>query len=262
MTISLLPEDFDDHVNVAVRAFWAGRSGATSQRKQGGTRDNVVGGQNMNGFVDLVDHVAIHCGLPADAVHVSKGKVALPGFFRATKDWDAVVIHKQRLLGVFEFKSQVGSIGNNFNNRSEEVIGSAADLWVAHHQGAYGHRPAPRADALEESPALLNPIYQSDPRPPFVGWLMLLEESERSLTEVRCAEPHFSVFSEFKGASYARRYQLLCERLVERRLYSAAALELSVAGTETCRPLSAATSIRNLFAEFAGRVLAAGETTG
>ena len=70
----------------------------------------------------------------------------------------------------------------------------------------------------------------------------------------------FSVFPEFKGASYARRYQLLCERLVERRLYSAAALELTPTGGNTCRPLSAATSIRNLFAEFAGRLLAAGET--
>jgi hypothetical protein len=260
MTLSLLPEDFDERVNTAVQTFWTGRSGTLIERKQGGTRDGVVGGQNMNGFVDLVDHVAAHCGLPADAVHRKKSKVALPGFFRATKDWDAVVIHKQRLLGVFEFKSQVGSFGNNFNNRSEEVIGSAADLWVAHHLGAYGHRPTPKSDIGEGSPALLNPVYQADPRPPFVGWLMLLEECERSMTEVRCAEPHFAVFPEFKGASYARRYQLLCERLVERRLYSAAALELTPTGGDTCRPLSAATSIRNLFAEFAGRLLAAGET--
>jgi hypothetical protein len=112
----------------------------------------------------------------------------------------------------------------------------------------------------EGGPALLNPIYQSDPRPPFVGWLMLLEESEDSTNPVRCAEPHFSVFREFIGASYAGRYQLLCERLVERQLYSAAALELSVKGTSTSRPLSKATSIRNLFAEFAGRIAAAGQT--
>lgn len=260
MTVSLLPEDFDERVNSAVRAFWIGRSAVKTKRKQGGSRDSVVGGQNMNGFIDLVDRVTAHCGLPAGTVHRRKSKVALPGFFRPTKDWDAVVIHNQRLLGVFEFKSQVGSFGKNFNNRSEEVIGSAADLWVAHHQGAYGHRPKPRNDIAEDSPALLNPIYQADPRPPFVGWLMLLQECADSEREVQCAEPHFPVFPEFNGASYARRYQLLCERLVERRLYSAAALELSVAGTATCQPLSAATSIRNLFAEFAGRVLAAGET--
>lgn len=258
MTPSLLPDDFDERVRQATRTFWAGRSSAGTERTQGGTRDSVIGGKNMDGFIDLVEHVASHCGLPADAVHRQKSKVALPGFFRATKDWDAVVIHKQRLLGVFEFKSQVGSFGNNFNNRSEEVIGSAADLWVAHYLGAYGHRPAPPIAVAQSAPALLNPVYQVDPRPPFVGWLMLLEECERSTTEVRCVEPHFPVFPEFKGASYARRYQLLCERLVERRLYSAAALELTPTGKDTCKSLSPATSIKNLFAEFAGRVLAAG----
>lgn len=257
MTPSLLPEDFDERVRQATRTFWAGRSSAGTERTQGGTRDSVIGGKNMDGFIDLVEHVASHCGLPADAVHRQKSKVALPGFFRATKDWDAVVIHKQRLLGVFEFKSQVGSFGNNFNNRSEEVIGSAADLWVAHYLGAYGHRPAPPIAVAQSAPALLNPVSQVDPRPPFVGWLMLLEECERSTTEVRCVEPHFPVFPEFKGASYARRYQLLCERLVERRLYSAAALELTPTGKDTCTSLSPATSIKNLFAEFAGRVLAA-----
>lgn len=257
MTPSLLPDDFDERVRQATRTFWAGRSSAGTERTQGGTRDSVIGGKNMDGFIDLVEHVASHCGLPADAVHRQKSKVALPGFFRATKDWDAVVIHKQRLLGVFEFKSQVGSFGNNFNNRSEEVIGSAADLWVAHYLGAYGHRPAPPIAVAQSAPALLNPVYQVDPRPPFVGWLMLLEECERSTTEVRCVEPHFPVFPEFKGASYARRYQLLCERLVERRLYSAAALELTPTGKDSCKSLSPATSIKNMFAEFAGRVLAA-----
>lgn len=182
MTPSLLPDDFDERVRQATRTFWAGRSSASTERTQGGTRDSVLGGKNMDGFIDLVEHVARHCGLPADAVHRQKSKVALPGFFRATKDWDAVVIHKQRLLGVFEFKSQVGSFGNNFNNRSEEVIGSAADLWVAHYLGAYGHRPAPPSAVAQSAPALLNPVYQVDPRPPFVGWLMLLEECERSTT--------------------------------------------------------------------------------
>lgn len=89
---------------------------------------------------------------------------------------------------------------------------------------------------------------------------MLLEESTKSMTPVRCAEPHFKVFPEFQGASYARRYQLLCERLVERRLYSAAALELTPTCQHISRSLSPATSIRNLFAEFAGRLLAARET--
>jgi len=258
MSVSLLPPDFDQQVRKAVGTFWASRSSKFATRSQGGKRDSVVSGKNMAGFIDLVDRVIAHCGLPADAVHRRKFKVVLPGFFRATKDWDALVIYKTRPLGVFEFKSQVGSFGNNFNNRREEVIGSATDLWIAHHLGAYGQRPSERKDIADDAPPAINPIYQSDPRPPFVGWQVLLEDSTGSQTAVRCAEPHFKVFPEFHDASYARRYRLLCERLVERQLYSAAALELTPREGEISRALSPATSIRNLFAEFAGRVLAAG----
>jgi hypothetical protein len=86
---------------------------------------------------------------------------------------------------------------------------------------------------------------------------MLLEDCEESQMPVRCEEPHCPVFDEFRGASYAQRYQILCERLVERQLYSAAAMALSVAGSDRHEALSPATSIRNLFAEFSGRLLAA-----
>src|SRR3546814_14712888 len=80
------------------------------------------------------------------------------------------------------FKSQVGSISNNFNNRSEEVIGSAADLWVAHHHGAYSDGPRRgRRRVGENSPALLNPTFQADPRPPFIAWLMLLDRKSTRL---------------------------------------------------------------------------------
>ncbi len=253
----LLPADFDEKVSLAVVEFWLGR-GSSTRRMQGGTRDGVLAGKNMDGFVRLVAHVATHCGLESSAIRTRKSDLVLPGFFRATKNWDVLVIHKSRLLAVFEFKSQVGSFGNNFNNRSEEVIGSAADLWVAHHHGAYGAGPhRSRNMVAEYQPALLNPAIQSDPRPPFLGWLMLLEECDASQRSVRCDEPNFPVFAEFKSASYARRYQILCERLVERQLYTAAALELSSRSTPMTRALSPSTSIKNMFAEFAGKVLAA-----
>ena len=257
MSAKLLPEDFDRRMSEAVSAFWTSRGNSAPSRMQGGSRDAVVGGKNMDGFVALVGEVVRHCGLPDSAVCTRKSKVVLPGFFRATKNWDVLVIHERRLLGVFEFKSQVGSFGNNFNNRSEEVIGSAADLWVAHHHGAYSDGPRRGRNRVEEgSAALLNPAFHADPRPPFLAWVMLLEECNASLAPVRCDEPHYPVFDEFRDASYARRYQILCERLVERQLYSAAALELTVMNTSEHRALSSATSIRNLFAEFSGRLLA------
>lgn len=257
-TPQLLPEDFDVHVAQAVRRFWGSRSQARTGGAQGGSRDAVLGGKNMDGFVELVGLVVAHAGYPIDAVHTRKSRVVLPGFFRATKNWDVLVIHERRLLGVFEFKSQVGSFGNNFNNRSEEVIGSAADLWVAHHHGAYSDSPhRSRMRISEETPSLLNPSILSDPRPPFLAWLMLLEDCNGSQAAVRCEEPHFPVFDEFRSASYAKRYQILCERLVERQLYSAAAMELSPVDSDSHFALSPATSIRNLFAEFSGRLLAA-----
>jgi hypothetical protein len=257
MSPSLLPAHFDELTQAAVHTFWHSRNKGIVAESQGAGRDAVLGGKNMDGFVSVVLAVAQHCGLPAAAIHIRKSQVILPGFFRATKNWDVVVVHEGRLLAVFEFKSQVGSFGNNLNNRSEEVIGSAADLWIAHHHGAFGGVARSRNAVRDESSPVLNPAIQSDPRPPFLGWLMLLEECERSMRPVRCDEPHFPVFREFKDASYAKRYQILCERLVERQLYTAAALELTPTCQDSHRALSPATSIRNLFPEFAGKILAA-----
>jgi hypothetical protein len=262
VSIALLPPSFDEVTTSAVAMFWNSRQTGVISSGQGSGRDAVVGGKNMDGFVELVRMIVVHCGLPVDSVHVRKSRVTLPGFFRATKNWDVLVVHDKRLLAVFEFKSQVGSFGNNFNNRAEEVIGSAADLWVAHHHGAYGGPPRARNRVQEHAPAILNPVILSDPRPPFLAWLMLLEECAASTRAVRCDEPHFKVFEEFRNASYATRYQILCERLVERQLYSAAALELTPTGKSEHRALSPATSIRNLFAEFAGKILAAAQGSG
>lgn len=263
MTVQLLPPDFDERAAAAVRHFWTTRE-TTKGTGQGGTRDAVISGKNMDGFIDLVRHVAVHCGLPPESVITDKRRVILPGYFRATKNWDVLVIHRRRLVAVFEFKSQVGSFGNNFNNRSEEVIGAAADLWVAHHHGAYSEGPTPGLDGLLASDSalpLLHPDLQRDPRPPFLGWLMLLEECPGSMTPVRCDEPHYRVFPEFRGASYAKRYQILCERLMERQLYSAASLILSFkqSGLDggQYHSLSEATSLRSLFAEVGARSAAA-----
>ena len=149
MSVSLLPADFDRRVADAIDAFWHSRGTPRERSLQGGSRDAVVGGKNMDAFFYLVSVVVAHCGLPHEAVQTRSSRVVLPGYFRATKNWDVLVIHERRLLGVFEFKSQVGSFGNNFNNRTEEVIGSAADLWVAHHHGAYADGPSPTSPHLQ-----------------------------------------------------------------------------------------------------------------
>lgn len=109
------------------------------------------------------------------------------------------------LLATIEFKSHVGpSFGNNFNNRVEEALGSATDILTAYREGVFKLS-----------------------RRPWLGWLILLEDTRKSQNPVRVSEPHFEVFKEFKEASYAKRYELFCERLVRERLYDATCLLLS-----------------------------------
>ena len=184
--------------------------------------------------------------------------MTLPGYYRPAKMWDALIIHEQRLLAVLEFKSQVGSFGNNFNNHTEEAIGSASDLVAASTHGAF--HPSNHMTRA-------NPTVAPDPRPPFTGYLMLLEECDESQKPVSGALPQYAMFPEFEGTSYAQRYRIMCEKLVKQGLYSSAALVLSSRAIEGehaafgYRSLTEATSAQNLFAELAGRLSAAAETS-
>jgi hypothetical protein len=168
--------------------------------------------------------------------------------------WDALVIYKGRLIAGFELKSQVGSFGNNFNNRTEESIGSAKDFWTAHREKAF--------DLSNYSKPFSTNIH--DTKQPFLGYLMLLEDCSDSTSSVRTEEEHFKVFPEFRNTSYSQRYQLLCEKLIFEGLYSSTSLILSdkdlgksngrySSPTETLSP-------KSLFAEFAGKLLSAIET--
>ena len=92
---------------------------------------------------------------------------------------------------------------------------------------------------------------------PFWGWLMLVEESPRSTAPVKCDEPHFAVFPEFQGASYAERYDLLCQKLVKERMYDSACLLMSSktdVDTGEYRCLSDVTSLKTFVSEFAGHI--------
>lgn len=247
----LLPHNFDDLVTDAVKQFWTGRV-STAITSQAGGRGSVIGGKNLNAFANLILSVGRHCGFDDNELIVaSKARQVIPGFFRATKEWDALVLYKGHLLAAFELKSQVGSFGNNGNNRAEEVLGSAIDFWTAHKKKAFeGNVP--------------EKTYRGESKPPFLGFLMLLEDCAESANSVRIKEPHFKVFPEFIGASYARRFQILLERLVTEKLYTSACLILSPKLTGASdgvhlspNPLQ---SPRSFFADFAGHLLSAKET--
>jgi hypothetical protein len=254
MTLQLLPTDFDALLVEALRAFWAGRSGGPAGSQAGG-RGRVIAGQNLDGFFAVVEAVARHCGLPDGVVRTRKGAVTLPGYFRASKNWDVLIVHDGRLLAAVELKSQVGSLGNNFNNRAEEALGSATDFVVAQSEGAFRARGPTDGPLLLAEPAL-NPALSTGGLPPFLGWVMLLEDSEAAWAPVRVDSPHFPARAEFVGASYAERYRILCTRLIERRLYTAAALVLTPEGGASQRALSPETSLRSFFRQLAGYLAA------
>ncbi len=115
-----------------------------SGRYDQGERAGVTAGKNMDGFIALIRDIVSANGLAHAEVYQSRTLLTLPGFFRPTKLWDLLVVHKGALIAAIEMKSQVGpSFGNNFNNRTEEAIGTAHDLWTAYREGAFGKQPRP-----------------------------------------------------------------------------------------------------------------------
>ena len=197
----------------AIKQFWMTRQsqalkqGATTGKRDAGQRTAVTGGAQMNGFVNFVRDLLHDSGLPKAYVYCEK-HIEIPGWYRPEKKWDLLVVADGKLLAGIEFKSQVGSFSNNYNNRTEEAIGSAVDIWAAYREGAF--KPSAR---------------------PWLGYLMLLEDTPKSTNSVGAREPHFNVFPEFRDASYAKRYEILLTKLVRERMYDAACFLLSNAKT-------------------------------
>jgi hypothetical protein len=204
-------KDLNERTAKAVANYWQTR--ATQRRKQEengkadqGLRSAVTGGAQMDGFIDLFSEVITEVGIPSQFIFRKKA-VELPGFFRPTKEWDLLVVRDQRLIAAIEAKSQVGpSFGNNFNNRTEEALGSALDLWTAFRERTYLRSPQP-----------------------FLGYFFILEDCEASNRPVGVQEPHFKVLPEYVGASYMRRYELFCRKLILERHYTAVAYITSIA---------------------------------
>lgn len=189
-------------IQAAFQFFWTTRNAqiekqVEKQVRDQGTRGAVTGGKQMDGFIALLRKIAMDVGIPEDCIYVKGNN--LPGFFRPTKDWDFLIVSpKKHLIAVIEIKSQVGSFGNNFNNRTEEALGSAVDLWTAYRENAFPHQ-----------------------QPPWVGYMMFVERSPKSVSPVRVSETHFKPFKEFINASYLDRYKLFCQKLMLERHYTA-----------------------------------------
>lgn len=198
-----------NRLSEAIQHFWktrqkqADRQGTRSGARDSGSRTAVTGGKQLDGFVELLRDFLVNAEVDHASIYTSK-KVELPGWYRAEKKWDLLIVRENSLIAAMEFKSQVGPLGNNFNNRTEEALGNATDLWAAFREGAF-------------APSLR----------PWLGYVMVLEETKKSLSPVGVQEPHFKVFEEFRNASYAKRYEVLLTKLVRERLYDSATLILT-----------------------------------
>ncbi|NKE70596.1 PaeR7I family type II restriction endonuclease [Candidatus Manganitrophus noduliformans] len=234
--------DYQIQAKEAVKAFWGNREAARRKQIESGKADQgeragVTAGKNMDGFLALMKEIVRRNGLVDAEICLQRQLLTLPGYFRPTKLWDMLVMNHGRLVAAMELKSQVGpSFGNNFNNRTEEAIGTAVDLRTAYREGAFGESPRP-----------------------FIGWLMLVEDCAASRTPVRDKSPHFSVFPEFSNASYADRYNILCRKLVQEQLYTTASVLLSprsAVNSGEYTELSELTSLKTFVATLAGHAAA------
>lgn len=221
----------------AIASYWTGRGGQSQRQgklgaKDVGTRAEVTGGQHLNAVLALLVTVAKSAGFSESEIHLSRD-LELPGYFRPQKRWDLVIVREQRLCAAIELKSQVGSFGNNFNNRSEEAIGSSTDFWTAYREGALGLQA------------------------PWLGFFFLLEQAEQSTRPVALKRGTFPALPVFANTSYAQRYALLCERLLLERKYSAATLVMAPRSqtgeyTEPNPQLSFAALAKSLHAHLVG----------
>ena len=207
--------DLEQRFQQSVQAFWDARdrqqqAQVAAGKIDAGTRGAVTGGAQMGALEVLLTDVLINAGLPPEDIR-ARTALELPGYYRPEKKWDLLVVSDDQLVMAVEFKSQVGpSFGNNFNNRTEEAIGNAEDIWTAYREGRFGRH-----------------------QPPMLGYFFLLEDCPRVHAPIKVAEPYFKVDPAFDRASYARRYELLCERLVLERKYTAACLALATKDNPT-----------------------------
>jgi hypothetical protein len=240
MTLDL--QDYECKARESVQAFWGNREKAKQKQLESGKADQgeragVTAGKNMDGFLALLLDLVRADGLAHARIHQQRAVLTLPGYFRPTKLWDVLVVHEGRLVAAVELKSHVGpSFGKNFNNRTEEAIGTAHDFWTAYREGAFGLQPRP-----------------------FVGWLMLVEDAPGPRRPITDRSLHFPVFQEFQRASYLKRYDILCQRLVREQLYTAASVLASprtAAETGEFTELSELTGLRMFVTTFAGHIAA------
>jgi Restriction endonuclease XhoI len=92
-----------------------------------------------------------------------------------------------------------------------------------------------------------------------VGYLCLLEDSPASRAPVKDISPNFPVVPEYRNASYAKRYDILCTKLIMEGFYSAASVILSprsASKTGVYPEMNEMTGLKSVVTTLAGRIAA------
>jgi hypothetical protein len=167
----------------------------------------------------------------------NNGSPTLPGFYEQTTEWDFIVMRQNRIVAVIRVDTMQDSAADNEHQRTTEAVYAAHSLQAAYRCGMFGEMT----------------------NRPFVGWLMLVEDAPGSRSPVSDRSPHFPVRPEFQNASYLQRYDLLCRKLMQENLYTAASVITSpatAARNGKFAEVSELTGLKNFITTFAAHIAA------
>ncbi|WP_326552140.1 PaeR7I family type II restriction endonuclease [Micromonospora sp. NBC_01813] len=183
-----------DPTSAAVSLFWTKRADQMAALADGGASGGGArAGGHMNGVRDLVASIFIESGMPKDAI---VKEPYLPGYYRVRKKWDLAIRYKGALVAALEFKSQVGSVGKNINNRFEEALGTGTDTNAAQRKlEAFGDVP------------------------PWLGYVFVLREDSETEQSRHDTSALFPTDPTFHGLSYNQRYQEMIRRFMGDNVY-------------------------------------------
>lgn len=165
----------------------AGRDGLGAQARDA---------RHMRSLALFVRQMFVDAGLDDSEVFVDQ---SIPGYYRRSKNWDVVAMHKGQLVGLVELKSQVGSEGNNGNNRIEEALGNSHDAITAQEMNQpFGPLPMWRAFCM---------VFGSDP-------------ATAKPVGMR-SRPLFDIDQAFHSMTYGSQMATAIERFIQTRAYDA-----------------------------------------
>lgn len=190
-----------DDILPLLENWWAEKSTAVAALVAAGKSDTGAQARNarhMLGLNEYIRQMFIDAGL---AEHEVETDVTIPGHFRRSKNWDVVAVHKGRLVGIVEMKSQSSSPGNNANNRVEEAIGSPVDARTFQDvTSAFGELGV------------------------WAAWGMVFNRDQEDTTGKKrpgVKSRHFPLDPAFEPFTYAKQYGLMIQRLVAQNVYDA-----------------------------------------